>query len=86
MEKPNQTSEHQNPNSENEMKQISDRQTNKKKDPQRNRIRLYKPCHRESRMTWAPRMSPRGRCGGEGVALITLWAGLGRWGRALWAG
>lgn len=33
MEKPNQTSEHLNPNSENEMKQISDRQTNKKKRP-----------------------------------------------------
>ena len=49
------------------MKQISDRQTNKKKAPQRNRIRLYKPCHRESRMTWAPRMSARAAVEGRGV-------------------
>lgn len=33
MEEPNQTSDNQNPNSENEMKQISDRQTNKKERP-----------------------------------------------------
>lgn len=93
MEKPNQSSEHRNPDSEKERKHISDKQTNKKPPPsRRDRIRLYKPCHRESRRRGPrgcvpPAAAPPSRAPGRGgrAAPGTLWAGVGRR-RAGWVG